>query len=80
MFGSYLDQWSPLLRKQVDGLVGGLKMTDSLEKVYLSEKHAQQLDNDAHSLHRCVCVCVRVCESVWWSYLSFLPQLAAVCV
>ncbi|TNM96650.1 hypothetical protein fugu_016311 [Takifugu bimaculatus] len=32
VFGSYLDQWSPLLRKQVDGLVGGLKMTDSLEK------------------------------------------------
>ncbi|XP_029698573.1 laminin subunit alpha-1 isoform X2 [Takifugu rubripes] len=51
VFGSYLDQWSPLLRKRVDGLVGGLKMTDSLEKVYLSEKHAQQLDNDAHSLH-----------------------------
>ncbi|XP_069368064.1 laminin subunit alpha-1 isoform X2 [Paralichthys olivaceus] len=46
-----LDQWRPLLRKQVDSLVVGLKMTDALENVYSAENHAHQLQSHAHSLH-----------------------------
>lgn len=49
---SQLDQWRPLLRKQVDGLVIGLKMTDALENVYRAESHAHLLQSHAHSLHR----------------------------
>uniref|UniRef100_H3D7M5 Laminin, alpha 1 n=1 Tax=Tetraodon nigroviridis TaxID=99883 RepID=H3D7M5_TETNG len=52
VFSSHLDQWRPLLRKQVDGLVVGLKTTDALEKVYQSEKHSQQLQEEGHTLHR----------------------------
>uniref|UniRef100_A0A4W6EDC8 Laminin subunit alpha-1 n=1 Tax=Lates calcarifer TaxID=8187 RepID=A0A4W6EDC8_LATCA len=42
---SQLDQWRPLLRKQVDGLVIGLKMTDALENVYRAESHAHLLQS-----------------------------------
>ncbi|XP_071340289.1 laminin subunit alpha-1 [Trachinotus anak] len=49
--GGQLDQWCPLLRKQVDSLVGGLKMTDALENVYRAESHARLLLSHAHSLH-----------------------------
>lgn len=52
MLDSQLDQWRPLLRKQVDGLVIGLKMTDALENVYRAESHAHLLQSHAHSLHR----------------------------
>uniref|UniRef100_A0A7N5ZS04 Laminin subunit alpha-1 n=1 Tax=Anabas testudineus TaxID=64144 RepID=A0A7N5ZS04_ANATE len=38
-----LDQWHPLLRKHVDSLVVGLKMTDALENVYRAENHANLL-------------------------------------
>ncbi|XP_076577630.1 laminin subunit alpha-1 [Chaetodon auriga] len=51
VFSGQLDQWRPLLRKQVDGLVVGLKMTDALENVYHVESHAQLLQSHAHSLH-----------------------------
>ncbi|GLD72486.1 laminin subunit alpha-1-like protein, partial [Lates japonicus] len=51
VLGSQLDQWRPLLRKQVDGLVIGLKMTDALENVYRAESHAHLLQSHAHSLH-----------------------------
>uniref|UniRef100_H3C8W5 Laminin, alpha 1 n=1 Tax=Tetraodon nigroviridis TaxID=99883 RepID=H3C8W5_TETNG len=54
---SHLDQWRPLLRKQVDGLVVGLKTTDALEKVYQSEKHSQQLQEEGHTLHSLLSVC-----------------------
>lgn len=47
-----LDQWRPLLRKQVDGLVVGLKVTDALEKVFRAESHAHMLEGYAHSLQR----------------------------
>ncbi|XP_026219418.1 laminin subunit alpha-1 [Anabas testudineus] len=46
-----LDQWHPLLRKHVDSLVVGLKMTDALENVYRAENHANLLQRHAHSLH-----------------------------
>lgn len=46
-----LDQWRPLLRKHVDGLVIGLKMRDALENVYHAESHANLLQRHAHSLH-----------------------------
>ncbi|KAM8731402.1 laminin subunit alpha-1 isoform 1-T1 [Acanthopagrus schlegelii] len=46
-----LDQWRPLLRKQVDGLVVGLKMTDALENVYRAESHTHLLQSHALSLH-----------------------------
>ncbi|XP_056219655.1 laminin subunit alpha-1 [Seriola aureovittata] len=51
VLGGQLDQWHPLLRKQVDSLVGGLKMTDALEYVYRAESHAHLLQSHAHSLH-----------------------------
>ncbi|XP_029979690.1 laminin subunit alpha-1 [Sphaeramia orbicularis] len=51
LLSGQLDQWRPLLRKQVDGLVVGLKMTDALENVYRAESHAHQLQSHAHSLH-----------------------------
>ncbi|XP_051240878.1 laminin subunit alpha-1 isoform X1 [Dicentrarchus labrax] len=51
-FSGQLDQWRPLLRKQVDALVVGLKMTDALENVYRAESHAHLLQSHAHSLHR----------------------------
>ncbi|XP_067434354.1 laminin subunit alpha-1 [Thunnus thynnus] len=51
VLGGQLDQWRPLLRKQVDGLVVGLKMTDALENVYRAENHAHLLQSHAHSLH-----------------------------
>ncbi|KAG7222971.1 hypothetical protein INR49_029193 [Caranx melampygus] len=49
--GSQLDQWRPLLRKQVDSLVGRLKRTDALEKVYHAENHAHLLQSHTHSMH-----------------------------
>ncbi len=52
VFSGQLDQWRPLLRKQVDALVVGLKMTDALESVYRAETHAHLLQSHAHSLHR----------------------------
>ncbi|XP_054863033.1 laminin subunit alpha-1 isoform X2 [Amphiprion ocellaris] len=48
---SQLDQWRPLLRRQVDGLVVGLKQMDALESVYRAENHAHLLQSHAHSLH-----------------------------
>ncbi|XP_054478572.1 laminin subunit alpha-1 [Anoplopoma fimbria] len=50
-FSGQLDQWRPLLRKQVDALVVGLKMTDALEIVYRAEGHAHLLESHAHSMH-----------------------------
>uniref|UniRef100_A0A3B4WWD7 Laminin subunit alpha-1 n=1 Tax=Seriola lalandi dorsalis TaxID=1841481 RepID=A0A3B4WWD7_SERLL len=47
VLGGQLDQWHPLLRKQVDSLVGGLKMTDALEYVYRAESHAHLLQSHA---------------------------------
>lgn len=52
MLAAELDQWRPLLRKQVNGLVMGLKKNDALENVYRAEKHAHLLQSYAHSLHR----------------------------
>ena len=52
LLSSELDQWRPLLRKQVDGLVVGMKMTDALENVYRAESHAHMLQSYAHSMHR----------------------------
>ncbi|XP_078100457.1 laminin subunit alpha-1 [Sander vitreus] len=46
-----LARWRPLLRKQVDSLVVGLKMSDALEKVYSAESHAQLLQSHAQSVH-----------------------------
>nr|XP_057915603.1 laminin subunit alpha-1 isoform X1 [Doryrhamphus excisus] len=51
VLGGELDQWRPLLRKKVESLVVGLKMTDSLESVYRAESHAHLLQSHAHSLH-----------------------------
>uniref|UniRef100_A0A8D3ECZ6 Laminin, alpha 1 n=1 Tax=Scophthalmus maximus TaxID=52904 RepID=A0A8D3ECZ6_SCOMX len=45
LLAGQLDQWRPLLRKQVDSLVVGLKMTDALENVYRAESHAHQLQS-----------------------------------
>uniref|UniRef100_A0A3Q1CA21 Laminin, alpha 1 n=1 Tax=Amphiprion ocellaris TaxID=80972 RepID=A0A3Q1CA21_AMPOC len=42
---SQLDQWRPLLRRQVDGLVVGLKQMDALESVYRAENHAHLLQS-----------------------------------
>uniref|UniRef100_A0A668THK2 Uncharacterized protein n=1 Tax=Oreochromis aureus TaxID=47969 RepID=A0A668THK2_OREAU len=52
LLAAELDQWRPLLRKQVNGLVMGLKKNDALENVYRAEKHAHLLQSYAHSLHR----------------------------
>uniref|UniRef100_A0A8P4GTB8 Laminin, alpha 1 n=1 Tax=Dicentrarchus labrax TaxID=13489 RepID=A0A8P4GTB8_DICLA len=60
-FSGQLDQWRPLLRKQVDALVVGLKMTDALENVYRAESHAHLLQSHAHSLSSS--------HSVFFSYL-----------
>lgn len=62
MLAAELDQWRPLLRKQVNGLVMGLKKNDALENVYRAEKHAHLLQSYALSLHRYfvflfLCVC-----------------------
>uniref|UniRef100_A0A3Q2V502 Laminin, alpha 1 n=1 Tax=Haplochromis burtoni TaxID=8153 RepID=A0A3Q2V502_HAPBU len=51
MLAAELDQWRPLLRKQVNGLVMGLKKNDALENVYRAEKHAHLLQSYALSLH-----------------------------
>ncbi|XP_059205207.1 laminin subunit alpha-1 [Centropristis striata] len=51
VFSGQVDQWRPLLRRQVDALVVGLKRTDALEKVYRAESHAHLLQSHAHSLH-----------------------------
>ncbi|XP_061661394.1 laminin subunit alpha-1 [Syngnathoides biaculeatus] len=51
ILGGELDQWCPLLRKKVDGLVIGLKSTDSLEMVYRAERCARLLQSDALSPH-----------------------------
>ncbi|XP_040922183.1 laminin subunit alpha-1 [Toxotes jaculatrix] len=51
VLASQLDQWRPPLRKQVDVLVVGLKMTDALEKVYRAESYAHSLQSHAQSLH-----------------------------
>ncbi|KAM9337101.1 laminin subunit alpha-1 [Symphorus nematophorus] len=51
VFSGQLDQWRPLLRKQVDALVVGLKRMDALENVYRAENHAHLLQSHAHSLH-----------------------------
>ncbi|KAM7389954.1 hypothetical protein PAMA_008234 [Pampus argenteus] len=51
VMGGQLDQWRPLLRKKVDGLFVGLKMTDALEIVYRAESHTHLLQNQTHSLH-----------------------------
>ncbi|XP_074549755.1 laminin subunit alpha-1 [Halichoeres trimaculatus] len=58
VFSGQLDQWRPLLRKQVDGLVVGLKRTDALESVYRAESHTHQLQSHAQSLHNSL-------SSVW---------------
>ncbi|XP_068604397.1 laminin subunit alpha-1 [Brachionichthys hirsutus] len=58
VFSGELDQLRPLLRKRVDALVVGLKMTDALENVYRAESHAHLLHSHAHSLHSAL-------SSVW---------------
>ncbi|KAM9332589.1 laminin subunit alpha-1 [Pholidichthys leucotaenia] len=45
-----LDQWLPLLRKQVDSLVNGLRSTDALENIYRSENHAELLQSHAQAM------------------------------
>uniref|UniRef100_A0A3P8WGE8 Laminin subunit alpha-1 n=1 Tax=Cynoglossus semilaevis TaxID=244447 RepID=A0A3P8WGE8_CYNSE len=45
-----LDQWRPLLRKKVDGLVIGLKETDGLENIYRAESHAHMLENQVYAM------------------------------
>lgn len=52
LLAAQVEQWRPLLRKQVDGLVVGLKVTDALERVYRAERYAHLLQSHAHSLHR----------------------------
>ncbi|XP_038554340.1 laminin subunit alpha-1-like [Micropterus salmoides] len=52
VFSGQVDQWRPLLAKQVDTLVVGLRKTDAPENVYRAESHAQLLQSHAHSLHR----------------------------
>lgn len=47
-----LDQWRPLLRKKVDGLVIGLKETDGLENIYRAESHAHMLENQVYAMRR----------------------------
>ncbi|XP_078018932.1 laminin subunit alpha-1 [Epinephelus lanceolatus] len=51
VFRGHLDQWQPLLRKQVDSLVIGLEVTDALENVYHAESHALRFQSHAHSMH-----------------------------
>ncbi|KAK2859738.1 hypothetical protein Q5P01_004358 [Channa striata] len=46
-----LDQWGPLLRKQVDGLVIGLKMKDALDNVYSAESYAHLLQSHSNSMN-----------------------------
>ncbi|XP_068437392.1 laminin subunit alpha-1 isoform X2 [Clinocottus analis] len=46
-----LERWRPLLRRQVDALVIGLKGTDALERVFQAEGHAHLLQSHAHSTH-----------------------------
>ncbi|XP_067342410.1 laminin subunit alpha-1 isoform X1 [Channa argus] len=46
-----LDQWCPLLRKHVDGLVIGLKMKDALDNVYSAESYAHMLQMHANSMN-----------------------------
>ncbi|KAL7373886.1 hypothetical protein ABVT39_016658 [Epinephelus coioides] len=51
VFRGHLDQWQPLLRKQVNSLVIGLEVTDALENVYRAESHALRFQSHAHSMH-----------------------------
>ncbi|KAM9826836.1 laminin subunit alpha-1 [Neosynchiropus ocellatus] len=46
-----LDQFGPLLRRKVDRLIVGLKMTDALESIYRAENFALQLQSHAHTLN-----------------------------
>lgn len=55
LLAAQVEQWRPQLRKHVDGLVVGLKVTDALEKVFRAESHAHMMQSHAHSLHRYVC-------------------------
>ncbi|KAM4605993.1 laminin subunit alpha-1 [Polymixia lowei] len=50
-YSGQTEQWSPLLRRQVDSLVMGLKRTDALDNVYRAESHAHNLHRHAHTLH-----------------------------
>jgi len=59
--GAQLDQWCLLLRKHVDNLVVGLKITEALENIYRAESYAHRLQSNAHSLHRYKSVHVSVC-------------------
>ncbi|XP_069033643.1 laminin subunit alpha-1 [Embiotoca jacksoni] len=70
LLAAQLDQWRLLLRKQVDGLVVGLKMTDALENVYRAESHAHLLQSHTHSLYSSLS---SVCNTSQNS--SRLPQL-----
>ncbi|KAJ4923847.1 hypothetical protein JOQ06_028102 [Pogonophryne albipinna] len=51
VWGGQLEQVRPLLRRQVEALVVGLKMLDALENVFRAESHADFLQTHAHSLH-----------------------------
>ncbi|KAK5897644.1 hypothetical protein CgunFtcFv8_015135, partial [Champsocephalus gunnari] len=51
VWGGQLEQVRPLLRRQVEALVVGLKMLDALENVFRAESHAHLLQSHAHSLH-----------------------------
>ncbi|KAI4794688.1 hypothetical protein KUCAC02_031907 [Chaenocephalus aceratus] len=51
VWGGQLEQVRPLLRRQVEALVVGLKTLDALENVFRAESHAHFLQTHAHSLH-----------------------------
>uniref|UniRef100_A0A3B4ARG9 Laminin subunit alpha-1 n=1 Tax=Periophthalmus magnuspinnatus TaxID=409849 RepID=A0A3B4ARG9_9GOBI len=52
LLGEQLSQSRSMLRKQVDGMVIGLKRTDALELVFKAESHAQTMHSHALSLQR----------------------------
>uniref|UniRef100_A0A665TLL1 Laminin, alpha 1 n=1 Tax=Echeneis naucrates TaxID=173247 RepID=A0A665TLL1_ECHNA len=61
VLSTQLNQWRPLLRKQVDSLVGRLKMTDALENVYRAESHAQLLQSHAADIKKSQASSLYVC-------------------
>lgn len=74
-----LEQCRPRLRKQVDGLVVGLKMKGALKNVFHAENHAHLLQNHTRSFHRSVCLCVyaHACVCAWSVDIMF--SLSALC-
>ncbi|KAM6908341.1 laminin subunit alpha-1 [Lycodopsis pacificus] len=58
-----LDQWRPLLSRQVDALVVGLKTTDALMMVYRAEGHAHLLQSHAHLMHSSLALVCNVSQN-----------------